>query len=187
MNAYDDGDAVVLDAARFPRMLFMNPDAADDGHRNADMPKLHRWRLDRRTGALKSTPLDDRVGEFPRVDERRLGDKHRFGYMAGGDADEEERQLLFTAVHKYDLERGRTEVRTFGRGNGVGEPLFVPRMPDAAEDDGYVLVLAYDRTRNSSEFLILDARDITAEPIATVRLPHRVPYGFHGNWVPAAA
>ncbi|MGH7896969.1 MAG: carotenoid oxygenase family protein, partial [Candidatus Binatia bacterium] len=32
---------------------------------------------------------------------------------------------------------------------------------------------------------ILDARDFTGEPLARVRLPHRVPYGFHGNWLAA--
>jgi carotenoid cleavage dioxygenase-like enzyme len=30
---------------------------------------------------------------------------------------------------------------------------------------------------------VLDAHDFTAEPIATVHLPQRVPFGFHGNWV----
>ena len=92
---------------------------------------------------------------------------------------------LFTAIRRYDLERGTTETRTFGVGNGVGEPLFVPRSPDAAEDDGYVLALTYDAARDTSDFYVLDARDIAGEPIARVVLPHRVPYGFHGNWVPA--
>jgi carotenoid cleavage dioxygenase len=67
----------------------------------------------------------------------------------------------------------------------VGYPLFVPRTAAAGEDDGWVLVLAYDRERNASDFHVLAARDLTGEPVATVHLPHRVPYGFHGNWVPA--
>ena len=73
----------------------------------------------------------------------------------------------------------------FGAGNGIGEPVFVPRTADAAEDDGWVLVLAYDHARHASEFHVLEARDIGGEPVATVHLPHRVPYGFHGNWVAA--
>ena len=93
---------------------------------------------------------------------------------------------VWTAIQKYDLERGTFETRAFGAGNGVGEPLFVPRRADAEEDDGYVLALVYDQARNASDFFILDARDIAGEPIATVRMPNRVPYGFHGNWVPAA-
>ena len=92
---------------------------------------------------------------------------------------------MFTTIRKYDLERGTMETRRFGAENGVGEPLFVPRTEGAAEDDGWVLVLAYDAARNASDFWILDARDIAGEPVARVTLPHRVPYGFHGNWVAA--
>jgi carotenoid cleavage dioxygenase-like enzyme len=88
-------------------------------------------------------------------------------------------------VRRYDLERGTIDQRAFGAGNGAGEPLFVPRRPDAAEDDGWVLVLAYDAARDRSELHVLDARNIAGEPVATMRLPHRVPYGFHGNWVPS--
>jgi len=188
MNAYADNDEIVLDVARFPRLQFMNPTAARSGGMSTDdSPMLHRWRIGLQGGGVKSEALDDRVAEFPRVDERRLGRKHRFGYMAAAGPEQVDYGApLFTAVHKYDLEGGRSEVRAFGVGNGVGEPLFVPRHADAAEDDGYVLVLAYNEARHASEFFILDARHIGAEPLASVRLPHRVPYGFHGNWVPAA-
>lgn len=189
MNAYDDGDEVVLDVARYDQLLFMNAKAArDPGWRDKNVARLHRFRLDLRGGGVKSLPLDDRDGEFPRVDERRVGRKHRFGYMAATGPEGNDSALpVWSAIHKYDLERGHTETRAFGAGTGVGEPLFVPRRPDAAEDDGYVLVLAYDQARNASDFHILDARNITGEPIARVRIPHRVPYGFHGNWVEAAA
>jgi carotenoid cleavage dioxygenase len=118
----------------------------------------------------------------------RLGRKHRFGYMAAtGPEGNETLQPVFTAIRKFDLERGTIETRAFGRGNGVGEPLFVPRRAEADEDDGYVLALAYNQSRNASDFMVLDARSINAEPVARIPLPHRVPYGFHGNWVPAEA
>jgi len=63
--------------------------------------------------------------------------------------------------------------------------VFVPRREGAAEDDGWVLVLGYDQTRNASTFYVLESRDLNGEPVACIRLPHRVPYGFHGNWVAA--
>ena len=34
--------------------------------------------------------------------------------------------------------------------------------------------------------MIIDAQDFTAPPVATIHLPVRVPYGFHGNWIPDA-
>ena len=59
-----------------------------------------------------------------------------------------------------------------------------PARADAAEDDGWVMSLVYDRTTERSELVVLDAQDIGGDPVATVGLPVRVPYGFHGNWVP---
>jgi len=187
MNAYEDGDAIVLDVARYGRLDFMSPSAArDPAYREDNAARLHRWQIDRRGGGVKSTPLDDVVSEFPRVDERLVGRKHRYGYVAAREPGMNEAgQPVWTAVRRYDLERGTTQTRAFGAGNGVGEPLFVPRTEASAEDDGYVLVLAYDEARNASEFLILDAQNIAREVIAKVVLPHRVPYGFHGNWVAA--
>jgi len=188
MNAYEDGEEIVLDAARFGRMLFMNPDSDTPVDPSLDSPLLHRWRFHRSSGALRRTQLDDRPGEFPRVDERRVGLRHRFGYLAAqGPEDPVYKAPLFTAIHKYDIDGGTSERRAFGANNGVGEPLFVPRTPGASEDDGYVLVLVFQHERNTSEFLVLDSRNIDGEPVAVVRLPHRVPYGFHGNWVEATA
>jgi carotenoid cleavage dioxygenase-like enzyme len=186
LNAYDDGEAIVLDVARYEQLLFMEPDAMRAPNwRDKNVAKLHRWRIDLRTGAVRLAQLDDGDGEFPRVDERRVGRHHRFGYIAATGPEGNAALPVFTALRKYDLERGTIETRPFGAENGVGEPLFVPRHAEAAEDDGFVLTLVYDRARDSSEFIVLDARHIRGEPLARVRLPHRVPYGFHGNWAPA--
>jgi carotenoid cleavage dioxygenase len=189
LNAYDDGDRVVLDVARYEQLLFMAPNAArDPDWRGKNVARLHRWTIDRARGGVRSQPLDDGDGEFPRADERRLGRRHRYGYMAAtGPEGNETLHPVFTAVRKFDLERGTIETRAFGPGNGAGEPLFVPRRADGAEDDGYLLTLVYDQACNATELVILDARNIQDEPVARVPLPHRVPYGFHGNWVPAVA
>jgi len=187
MNAYDDGDAIVLDVARYGRMDLMTPAAMRDRVWDGDgAARLHRYHIDLQGGAVRSQPLDDVPIEFPRVDERRVGRKHRFGYAAAVGPEGSPHLSLWTAVRRYDLERGTFESRAFGEGNGAGEPLFVPKNPESEEGDGYLLVLVYDRTRNASDLWVLDAQDIQGEPVARVRLPHRVPYGFHANWVPAA-
>ncbi len=185
LNAYDEDGRIVLDVARYERLDFMTPKAArDPGWGGDTSAKMHRWTIDLAGRGVRSTPLDDVSCEFPRADERRLGRKHRFGYAAvepapsGGIP-------VWRAIRRYDLARGTSVTRDFGRGCGAGEPLFVPRSADAAEADGWVLVLVYDAARNASALHVLDAQDIAGEPVATVRLPHRVPYGFHGNWVPA--
>ncbi len=63
----------------------------------------------------------------------------------------------------------------------------MPRAPDAGEADGWVLTLVYDATSDSSSLYVLNAQDMMGEPQAVVRLPQRVPAGFHGNWVPDPA
>jgi carotenoid cleavage dioxygenase-like enzyme len=65
--------------------------------------------------------------------------------------------------------------------------LVVPRAPGAAEGDGWLLAVAWRGAETRSDLLILDTDGIDKGPIATVRLGHRVPFGFHGNWVGNAA
>jgi hypothetical protein len=44
----------------------------------------------------------------------------------------------------------------------------------------------YDANRKASHLVILDAENVKAGPLATAYLDHRVAFGFHGNWCPAA-
>jgi carotenoid cleavage dioxygenase len=60
----------------------------------------------------------------------------------------------------------------------------VPASPGAAEDEGWLLAFVYDAARDGSDLVILDAADVTAKPVASVPLPQRVPFGFHGSWLP---
>jgi len=187
MNAYDDGDTTVVDVARYGRLDFMTVKAVENlSYREQNAARMCRWSIDRVRGGVKALPLDDMIVEFPRVDERLVGRRHRFGYTAARESPADDgTRPEWTAVRKYDLERGTTATRSLGAGHGVGEPLFVPRHAGAAEDDGWVIFLAYDPARNASDFYVLDARNIAGEPVARVVLPHRVPYGFHGNWAAA--
>ena len=42
-----------------------------------------------------------------------------------------------------------------------------------------------DARKDGSDLVILDASDFAGQPVARIKLPHRVPYGFHGNWISA--
>ena len=63
----------------------------------------------------------------------------------------------------------------------------MPRSADADEDDGWVMAYVYDKSTNKSDVVIVHAQDFEAPPVATIHLPQRVPFGFHGNWVPDVA
>jgi carotenoid cleavage dioxygenase len=172
MNAYDDGDRVVLDVVRHARMFDTHRLGPDEGP-----PTLERWTLDLTGGKVLEERLDDRGQEFPRVDERVVGRRHRYGYTGAFLENE-------TALVKHDLDRRASEVRLLPCAGGASEAVFVPSRPDAAEDDGWVLALVYDVDRDTSDLLVLNAGDFTGDPQAVVHLPQRVPFGFHGNWVP---
>jgi carotenoid cleavage dioxygenase-like enzyme len=171
LNAYDHGENVVIDLIRHDRVFAEQLNGPADAS-----PVLERWTIDRTAGVVKREILDDRAQEFPRHDERRTGLPHRYGYSTA--------VTKRPAILKHDLLRQTTTTRRLGRGSGPAEPVFVPRTPDAAEDDGWLLCLSYDRDRDASDLLILSAADIAGTPEAIVHLPVRVPVGFHGNWIP---
>jgi carotenoid cleavage dioxygenase-like enzyme len=60
----------------------------------------------------------------------------------------------------------------------------VPASPAAGEDEGWLITFVYDAARDGSDLVIVDAADVTGKPVATIALPQRVPFGFHGSWVP---
>jgi len=64
------------------------------------------------------------------------------------------------------------------------EPVFVPRKGATGEDDGYLMAYVHNAHRNASDVVILSADDFAAAPLAVVELPVRVPFGFHGDWIP---
>jgi carotenoid cleavage dioxygenase len=65
-----------------------------------------------------------------------------------------------------------------------GEPVFIPRPGGTEEGDGYLAVFAYDPATATSDFVLLDAAHVDADPVAVIRLPQRVPQGLHGTWIP---
>jgi Retinal pigment epithelial membrane protein len=82
--------------------------------------------------------------------------------------------------------RART-IHDFGPGRAPSESVFVPASATAAEDEGWLLTYVYDAARDTSALVMLDAKDFTGKPVAAIALPQRVPFGFHGSWLPEPA
>lgn len=177
LNSYDRADgAMVIDAVRHPRMFDTQLLGPDEG-----ATTLTRWVLDPVTGRATEDVLDDTPCEFPRMDERIQGREHRYGYAVRADG-----QIAHGPTIKFDVTGATTQVHDHGAGRGGMEPLFVPRGGSTVEDDGWILQLVYDAGTDGTDLVVYDAREFTADPVAVVSLPQRVPYGFHGNWVPDA-
>jgi carotenoid cleavage dioxygenase len=179
MNAYSESGKVVADVCRFDRLpLFDGADTASiagGGH-----ARLTRWTIDL-AGGVKEERLDESPTEFPRLDERYTGLHYRYGY-AGGRIGEAGDAGFFNSIFLYDHKTGRRRAHDFGPASFTSEPIFVPRSPQAPENDGFLLAIIYRQEENRSDMVILDAANVEDKPLATITLPHRIPYGFHGNW-----
>jgi carotenoid cleavage dioxygenase-like enzyme len=173
LNAFDkttdDGKVIVLQAARYPELW------RDDGSPGFDAV-MWSWTINLTRGAITEQQIDERAVEFPRIDDRRAGMPARYGVTVGSGK-----------LVRYDLERGTAEEHSFGTAaepGGPGEAVFAPADSDAGELSGWYLSYVYDPARDGSDLVIIEASDFQGKPVARVQLPRRVPYGFHGNWIP---
>jgi carotenoid cleavage dioxygenase len=177
-NAFDAADgSVVLDVVAYASMF-------DQSLRGPDAKgALERWVIDPAAKTVDRQVIDAAPQEFPRPDERRFGQPYRYLYTSASPTAEEQAPAG-SRLFKHDLDAGTRQVHDFGPGRHPGEFVFVPASAHAAEDEGWLVGLVVDSAQETTDFVILDARDIEAAPVATVHLPHRVPPGFHGNWLP---
>ncbi|HEV8022904.1 MAG TPA: carotenoid oxygenase family protein [Candidatus Lustribacter sp.] len=170
MNAVEDGERIALDVVRYQELW-------RKGNDSFAPTTLHRFTIDLASGRVSEATLADRSVEFPRIDERLTGNAYRYGYAVAVDAAGRDSGELC----KFDLATGTSSSHRFGAGRRTGEAVFVPAA--AGEDAGWLMSYVYDAARDRSEFVVLDASNMHAPPVAVVPLPVRVPLGFHGNWI----
>jgi carotenoid cleavage dioxygenase-like enzyme len=170
LNAVETGEQIAVDVVRYDELWRKKNDTFSP-------TTLHRFMIDLNAGRVSEATLDERSVEFPRCDERRTGSAYRYGYAVGVDAV----GGGSGEVRKYDLAAGTSTAHAFGPGKRPGEAVFVPAAD--GEDAGWLMCYVYDAARDRSEFVVLDASDVAAPPVAVVPLPARVPLGFHGNWI----
>jgi carotenoid cleavage dioxygenase len=178
-NAYDDDAGnVVMDVCVHNKNSFRDYRGPD-----AEQIRFERWTIDPMTRAVARMVLDEEPQEFPRFDERLTGHKYRYAYAVSVPLNHDGNLVGGTAVIKHDLRGGTKTRHDFGGRHFPGEFVFVPESPDAAEDAGVLLGLVVDMNTETTDLVLLDAGDMMAEPLARIHLPHRIPPGFHGNWV----
>ena len=183
INAWEDGDEVVLDVCRVkqpkPRADISGPLAQMLTYLRLDA-HVHRYRFDMVSGATTEQILDDDNSEFPAINNARTGRRSRYAYNMHISP---EKTLLFDGLMRYDLTSGAAETHWFGDGRWGSEAAFAPRPGAVDELDGYVVSYVYDEREGHTEVLVLDAARPTDEPVCRVKVPARVPLGFHATWV----
>jgi carotenoid cleavage dioxygenase len=178
-NAYDDADGrVVIDLCVYDNMFgdrAQGPDARSRG--------LERWTVDPEARTVAIATIDASAQEFPRPDERFFGQPYHYAWTMALPADPAAKFVGATALYAHDLWEGTRQVHDFGPDRHPGEFVFVPETPDAPEGHGWLVGLVIDMASDTTDLVILDARRFEDAPVASIRLPHRVPPGFHGNWI----
>ncbi|MEY2426182.1 MAG: hypothetical protein QOI61_1754 [Actinomycetota bacterium] len=179
INAYEDGDEIVLDGF-FQRC----PEPPRNGNifryldLNALDTRAHRWRFSLATGQTKEEDLSDTCMEFGMINSGRAGRPYRYTYNMTGVPG----WFLFDGIVKQDNKTGAEQRYAFDEGVFGSEAPFAPRVGATSEDDGYLVSFTTDVNRDRSDCLVFAAQDITAGPVARVRLPERISSGTHSYW-----
>lgn len=185
-NAYEEDGKILMDACSYldgPGFLRTLCTWRRGEIDQACLARPFLYELDLKTGDTKERQLDDVGCEFPRLDDRLVGYRNRYGYVARVRPGNGLAVDMFAEIMKYDRQGGPTSVHDYGSGHFPSEPVFVPRAVGADEDDGFVLNVVFDATQDSSYLAVLDARNLDSAPLAKAHMSHRVPLGFHGNFV----
>jgi carotenoid cleavage dioxygenase-like enzyme len=181
MNAWEADGKIFADVFRYDTAPLFPLADGSPGARSA--ARLARWTFDLSSAsdAIKEESLDDLDGEFPRFDERLSGLAYRHGWYAGDTT--RSGSIKANTIAHLDLKTGKRALYELTGGDMTSEPVFTPRSAQAAEGDGWLTAVVWRAAENRSDFVVFEAQDVAAGPIATARLPRRVPFGFHGNWV----
>ena len=190
LNAYEDGDEIVLDGYfQEEPMPRPNRDApAGFEHMMAYLDehsfrsKLHRWRFNLKDGTTREERLSDRIMEFGMINQRFAGRKYRYAYSTVTKPG----WFLFTGFVKNDLETGESTEYRLPEGRYASEAPFAPRIGAVDEDDGYLVSFITDENTGASECVLLDARRIEAGPVVRIALPHKLCSGTHAVWADRA-
>lgn len=183
-NAYeaDAGRSVVLDCIAYPdERAVTGLTLANLRRPSPDVPAgdLVRLRVDLDAGRVDRRVLHPGPVEFPAIHYRRYnGRSHRHVWLGEvGDGP------LPTRLARVDVRGGGVSRYDPGPATFPGEPVFVPRPDPDGEADGAVLSVVLDAAADRSVLVVLDAG--TMAELARAPLPHRLPYGFHGQFYDA--
>ncbi|MDT5218965.1 MAG: hypothetical protein QOF15_1070 [Mycobacterium sp.] len=193
-NAYEDGDEIVLDGFFEGKPQPLENAASGAGPTgkweklfrflalDRMEARLHRWRLNLVTGAVKEESLSESITEFGTINADYATNKYRYTYAATGKPG----WFLFDGLVKHDLLTGNEERYSLGEGVYGSESAMAPRVGSSAEDDGYLITLTTDMNADASYCLLFDAARVGDGPVCKLALPERISSGTHSAWVAGA-
>lgn len=180
-NGYEDEQGnVILDVCAHTTMFASSKQGPD-----SQATPFERWTIDPVAKKVARKTIDTDNQEFPRPNEALIGKPYRYAYTMALPNIADPSFSGETKLFKHDMERGGKQLHDFGMGRIPGEFVFVPKAKGLLEDDGWLMGYVVDMDSQTTDLVILDAANFEGPAQAVITIPHRVPPGFHGNWVPA--
>ena len=185
-NAFAQGDTIAVDVVRFAdfasnRLL---GDVPFGKQTHAIGSSLSRAIIDPRKETLTFTDVYMQGCDFPQTARHVMTQSQQFTYVVSFH-DSGPEVAMPEGVVKVNTHTGSSERFSFGQGQYPSEALFVRNACRQSEDDGYLVTLVYDNATTSSYMAVLDAKNITAGPVAKAWFDHGIPLTFHGLFQPA--
>jgi beta,beta-carotene 9',10'-dioxygenase len=180
VNAYEEGDGLVVDLTAYEDDQIIRTLYLDSLRSGAAFPtsELRRYRVPLDGGGVTRETIAEGF-ELPRINYRR-NNARPYRYVYGTYGPSGEAGAFLDRIQKCDVNEG--DVLEWSEpGCYPGEPVFVPAPDATGEDDGVLLSVVLDGARQTSFLLVLDAKDL--QEIARARVPHAIPFGFHGQFL----
>ncbi|GLU01446.1 hypothetical protein SLE2022_187530 [Rubroshorea leprosula] len=198
INSFEDGDEVVVWGCRALESVIPGPTVGEnkfEWYSSRFRPKgsplegsaedelifsrPYEWRLNMQTGDVKERFLarTEFVLDFPTINQDFVGVQNKFAYTQVVDsiASSTAGTMKYGGLAKlYLIEEPNTQ---FSPKEGQGEG-------QIKEDDGWIITFLHNEITDVSQVLIVDTKNFSKEPVARIKLPYRVPYGFHGAFMP---
>lgn len=191
LNVWEQDGKIIADVAAANGTALFPDETGVRATHSGTRQSLRRWTIDLNANSdmLREEVLNERDLQFPRPDDRLMTRKTRQAFANINLESRDARAEGLDAVLRFDTETGAEDIYHFGKGAAAGELIFAPRLgaktgPEG-EADGYAMTLVHRANALGSELAIFHALDIAAGPVARVRIPFRVPSGFHCNFYPA--
>ena len=167
LNSWEEEDGTIVIWTPFCESLLLDLESDE-----INKFSMVEFRINLQTGEVTKEIIDDTVNvEFSVVE--TMGEFVRYGYTAIQDPSTPG-EGSFTGFTVWDMEERKLAKKVLFDGVG-GEPMIIQSK------DGKSYVGAYVQKGDQSYFDLFDG--VTTERMTRLKMPSRVPFGFHGLWI----
>jgi all-trans-8'-apo-beta-carotenal 15,15'-oxygenase len=184
INCFEAGDLLNVDVLELERPIYDQYQTLPDLFTDVCEGQPVRYVLDCATGKLcKRQELDYRFApDFPSIDMRRCASPYEDFWMLGiSGTGRLGRKFFDRLVHASWNSDSPKDIYQAPPGHYLaGEPVFIPDL--SQEASGSIICQIFDARKVESFFAIFDAFDVSAGPLARLRLKTPIYLGFHATF-----